>query len=360
MTGVFALVQRGTCAYADKINFAQAAGATGVIIYNADGNQDISQRLYVQNTGIPAALIGNNDGLALKTYLGANPNGTITLDPAMLAGDNPQVNTVAGFSSRGPSIGNFANTRDFALKPEIVAPGTGIYTATQTYDPNADTYNATGYTRVSGTSYAVPFAAGVAAMAKAKNPNLNTPGRLKSAVVNTASGDLQGTVHVTDAGAGKLNALDAVAVAATLEPAAISFGPVTALPVNRSLTLTNVSNASVTFTLAVRTIFDSTTAHVTLSDTKRGAAAGREPTDHGFAIGQPSGGRVVRRLYRRDGRGSGAASAVSLHRGQRRAVQHLPDAERIVYRGAQRHGLAAWHARGGSVRGSGRKSAGVV
>jgi len=267
LTGVYALIQRGTCAFSDKINFAQAAGATGVILYNSDGNQDITQRLFVQNTGIPAALIGNNDGVALKTYLAANPKGTLTLDPAMQAADNPQVNTVAPFSSRGPSIGNFASTRDFALKPEVVAPGVDVYTATQKFDPNADTYNATGYTRVSGTSYAVPFAAGVAAMVKAKNPKW-TPGQLKSAVVNTATmTDLQGTVHVTDAGAGKINAAGAVSVAATLEPAAISFGAPTSLPVSRSLTLTNVSNANVNFTLAVRPIFESTTANVTLSDT---------------------------------------------------------------------------------------------
>src|ERR1035438_10455199 len=126
---------------------------------------------------------------------------------------------------------------DFGLKPELVAPGTNIYTATQKFDPNADTYNATGYTTVNGTSYAVPFVAGVAAMAKAQNPNLNTAGKLKSAVVNTATADLLGSVHVTDAGAGKLNAADAVKVAATLEPAAISFGAVPAvLPVNRTLT----------------------------------------------------------------------------------------------------------------------------
>ena len=241
--------------------------AIGVIIYNSDGNQDITQRLFVQNTGIPAALISNDDGKALKVYVGVNAAATVMLDPAIQAGDNPQVNTVAPFSSRGPSIGNFAATRDFALKPELVAPGTEIYTATQKFDPNADIYDASGYTRVNGTSYAVPFAAGVAAMAKAKNPNLNTPGRLKSAVVNTASADLQGTVHVTDAGAGKLNAVDAVAVAATLEPAAISFGPVVALPINRSLTLTNVSTATATFTLTVRPTLPSVDAQVTLSDT---------------------------------------------------------------------------------------------
>ncbi len=270
LTGAFALIQRGNCVYGDKINFAQAAGALGVIIYQADGVQDITQRLYVQNTGIPAAVISNDDGKSLKTYLGINQNATLTLDPAILFGDNPQVNTVAPFSSRGPSLGNFAATRDFALKPELVAPGVDIYSATQKSDPNADTYDATGYTRVSGTSYSVGFVAGVAAMALSNNKNLKQQdgaGRLKSAVVNTATADLQGVVHVTDAGAGKLNAADAVAVAATLEPAAISFGPVNALPITRTLTLTNVSSASATFTLAVRQLVNDANARVTLSDT---------------------------------------------------------------------------------------------
>ena len=46
-------------------------------------------------------------------------------------------------------------------------------------------------------------------------------------MVNTATRrTCWATVHVTDAGAGKLNAADAVNVAATLEPAAISFGPI--------------------------------------------------------------------------------------------------------------------------------------
>ena len=53
LTGAFALIQRGTCYFSDKINFAQAAGAIGVIIYQSEGIDDVTQRLYVQNTGIP-------------------------------------------------------------------------------------------------------------------------------------------------------------------------------------------------------------------------------------------------------------------------------------------------------------------
>ena len=278
LNGAFALIQRGTCFFSDKVGFAAAAGAAGVILYQSDGIDDVTTRMYVQNIGIPAVMIGNSDGKALKTYLGTNPNATVTLDPAFVVADNPQVNTVAAFSGRGPSIGNFAAARDFALKPELVAPGTNIYTATQKFDPNADTYNATGYTTVNGTSYAVPFVAGVAAMAKAGNSSLNTPGRLKSAVVNTATADLQGGVHVTDVGAGKLNAADAVNVAATLEPAAISFGPITTLPVNCTLTLTNVSAAAATFSIAVRQLSSDSNARVTVSQGSVSLPAGQSQT----------------------------------------------------------------------------------
>jgi minor extracellular serine protease Vpr len=274
LTGSFALIQRGTCFFSDKVNFAQAAGAIGVIFYQADGIDDVTTRMYVQNTGIPAALIGNSDGKAIKTYLGVNPTATITLDPAFGAADNAQVNTVAPFSGRGPSVGNFAVARDFGLKPELVAPGTNIYTATQKFDPNSDTYNATGYTTVSGTSYAVPFVAGVAAMAKARNSALNTPGRLKSAVVNTATADLLGDIHVTDVGTGKLNAGDAVKVSATLEPAAISFGPITALPINRTLTITNVTSVTATFSITVRQLTSDSNAQVTVSQDSVSLAAG--------------------------------------------------------------------------------------
>ena len=72
LTGAWALIQRGTCYYSDKINFAQAAGAIGVIIYQSDGIDDFTARMYVQNTGIPAVLIGNTDGKALKTFLGSH------------------------------------------------------------------------------------------------------------------------------------------------------------------------------------------------------------------------------------------------------------------------------------------------
>jgi minor extracellular serine protease Vpr len=90
---------------------------------------------------------------------------------------------------------------------------------------------------------------------------------------------VQGDIHVTDAGAGELDAADAINVAATLEPAAISFGPVpTVLPVNRTLTLTNVSVAAATFSIAVRQLTSDSSARVTASQSSVNLPAGQSQT----------------------------------------------------------------------------------
>ncbi len=67
--------------------------------------------------------------------------------------------TISYFSSRGPSGCGGA----FAVKPEICAPGEDIYSV-----------NATGgYTTMSGTSMAGPHIAGVVALMRASNPNID-------------------------------------------------------------------------------------------------------------------------------------------------------------------------------------------
>jgi uncharacterized protein (TIGR03437 family) len=259
LNGAIALIQRGgTCFFSDKINFAQGAGAVGVIIYQLNGRDDILNVLVgAQTTGIPAVAIGNSDGRALKSLLASNSAVTASLDPAF-ATAGATSNTAASFSSRGPAIGLFANAADVAraIKPELVAPGDSLYTATQKFDPNGDVYNATGYAAVSGTSYAVPIVAGAVALVKQKNGNIKTPAQLKSAVVNTATQDVTdggAVARVNAVGAGKLSVVDAVNVAATLEPATLAFGQITSTTVSLSLTLqvTNVSSASATFSFAV-------------------------------------------------------------------------------------------------------------
>jgi uncharacterized protein (TIGR03437 family) len=270
LAGAIAIVQRGGSCFLDvKINNAEAAGAVGVILYQTAAAGDaISIPRGVPNTGIPAVQIGYASGTALKAYVASNPAQFVVLDPGLDAA-SAQPNTVAPFSSRGPSIGLFANTPVYAIKPELVAPGDGIYTATQTLDPAGDGYNASGYTVVSGTSFAVPFVAGAVALVKQLNPGL-TPAQLKSAVVNTATGDVMepggGVARMNSVGAGKLSVGDAVGVAAAVNPPTLAFGKIVsgALPIRRTLTVSITGAAAATLNFAVQAR-DFTSAAVTVS-----------------------------------------------------------------------------------------------
>jgi len=255
LAGAIALIQRGTCFFSDKINNAQNAGAIGVILYQSSGVDTVYSSLGAQDTGIPAVMIGNRDGLTLKSYLAANSGATATLDPTLAPVENPP-GAIWPASSRGPSAGTFAVTPTTGIKPELVAVGANVYTATQKLDPNGDSYDASGYTSVTGTSYAVPMVAGAVALVKQKYPGL-TPAQLKSAVVNTATQDVTdegGVARVNSVGAGKLSAGDAVTAAAVLEPATMEFGPITSttVSISRNLKITNVGTSAATFNFAVQ------------------------------------------------------------------------------------------------------------
>jgi minor extracellular serine protease Vpr len=281
LAGAIALIQRGTCNFSDKIINAQNAGAIGVIIYQTSGQNTIFSGLLAQDTGIPSVMIGNTDGVALKSFLASNSNATGALDPALTASENPP-NAVWAASSRGPSTGTFSPTAPTtAIKPELVAVGVNLYTATQKFDPNGEAYNASGYTTVTGTSYAVPMAAGAVALVKQKNPSF-TPAQLKSAVVNTATQDVSdeagAQARVNSAGAGKLSAGDAVTATATLEPATMEFGVIAAgaLPINRTLKITNAGSASATFTFAVQQRDADSNARVAVTPASVTLAAGQQ------------------------------------------------------------------------------------
>jgi uncharacterized protein (TIGR03437 family) len=123
--------------------------------------------------------------------------------------------------------------------------------------------------------------AGAIALVKQLHPTWS-PAKLKSAVVNSATQknlfDTDGVTvpSVNAAGAGLLSAGDAVNVAATVEPATVSFGAiVTATPGATSpiaLTITNVSSAPANFTLAVQPS-NSSAATVSVSPSSLNLAA---------------------------------------------------------------------------------------
>lgn len=253
LAGAIALIQRGACHFVDKVRNARDAGAAGVIIfcddtqYCVDGGEEPSPPAGLVSTVIPAVLIGRTNGRALRDYLGAHADAQATLDPQLRELADPDVNTVVRFSSRGPSI-----APDSALKPEVVAVASHVYTATQRYDPQSELYSPTGYIALDGTSFSASLVAGVAALVKQRNPAF-TPAQIKSAIVDTASDSVivNGGPVVSAAGAGLLDAQAAVRADVTVEPATLALGEVTALVLGSSRTLRITNNSAAQLTLSV-------------------------------------------------------------------------------------------------------------
>jgi hypothetical protein len=63
-----ALISRGSCAFSEKINDAEAAGYAAVIVYNSPGENDLI-RMVGPPTAIPAVNIGNSDGGMLEDLI---------------------------------------------------------------------------------------------------------------------------------------------------------------------------------------------------------------------------------------------------------------------------------------------------
>jgi len=273
LTGAIALIPRdgSNCTFASRVANAQAAGAVAAIIFQKPGDETLFQMIGLSNLGIPAVLIGSSGGSALQAFTGGHPDFPVTLDPSLtettFTGQGG-FDTVAFFSSYGPAIG------DGTIKPDLVAVGTGVYTATQRYDPNGDLYDPTGFISTDGTSFAAPFVAGAIALVKQVNPGFS-PAQFKSAVVNTANSnisdfDTNGNLfpaRVTAIGAGKLDAGAAVQSTVEVNPATISFGVIgTVLPA-RPLTITNSGKSTATLALGVTRRDADSRASITLSST---------------------------------------------------------------------------------------------
>ncbi len=249
LTGAIALIQRGSCNFSVKALNALNAGAVGVVFYQSTGLDDLIVPSGLSSIGIPGVMIGYTNGVALKSYLAANPGTQVSLDPTLAEQLVSTFNTIASFSSRGPVIGGAS------MKPDMVAVGTDVYMAAQTFDPNGFLYDPSGYSFASGTSFATPMVAGAAALVLQANPGF-TPAQLKSALTNTATQDVTDggvTAGTHSVGAGKLDAGAAVGSTVMVTPATVYFGALTTgqRNVSQALTLTNTGASAVSLTFGV-------------------------------------------------------------------------------------------------------------
>lgn len=239
LEGKIALIQRGSCTFAEKINNAAAAGAIGVIIYQLDG---IAEPTPMSSDGalVPAVMIGNEAGKQLVSWTG-DRTVTINNDLQKVSTDP---NLLANFSSWGP-------TPNYTLKPDVAAPGVNIYSSVV----------GGGYELYQGTSMASPHVAGSAAvlLAYSKKNDLGWgPAEVKAALMGTAN-DVAGSVlpdtDVSDplkVGAGLIDLSKAMSPSALAFPSSLSFGlvrPVGNQTYKMNVTLTNPTNEELAYTI---------------------------------------------------------------------------------------------------------------
>ncbi|WP_372350972.1 S8 family serine peptidase [Streptomyces sp. KL116D] len=161
---------------------------------------------------------------------------------ALTVGAVDRKNDTASFSSRGPSADGVN------AKPDIASQGVGVVAA------RAGGRGDEAYQSMSGTSMATPHVAGGAALLLQQHPDL-TPARLKelltSAVRDTGA-------PVLEQGAGPMDVARALTQPVVGEPNTLlgDFAyPQSSLdPVDKPVTLTNVTDEDVTLNLAVRDV----------------------------------------------------------------------------------------------------------
>ena len=190
--GKVALIQRGICTFETKLNNAQAAGAVFALVYNHLAGDRMS--MAVGEATLASGFITSDEGVLLKD-LAPVPVLVGTPADAEYIPSLSAVDTISDFSSRGP------RGYDSKLKPEISAPGGGIFAAMIGSGNKG--------IAMSGTSMAAPHIAGVAALIKEAHPNWSVQ-EIKAALMNTAAPFAPNLVDLSRQGSGRVDALAAV------------------------------------------------------------------------------------------------------------------------------------------------------
>jgi hypothetical protein len=167
-------------------------------------------------------------------------------DAALTVAAVDRRDAIADFSSRGPRVG------DYALKPDIAAPGVGIVAARAHGTLAAEAVDA-NYAALSGTSMSAPHVTGAAALLAQQHPDWKAD-RLKEALVSSAAPATGGILGVDT---GRVDVARAVEQSVTASDS-LSFGihrwPHTRAndpPVTRTVTYRNDAATDLTLNLAL-------------------------------------------------------------------------------------------------------------
>ncbi len=173
-----------------------------------------------------------------------------TADEALTVGSVTKADELSWFSSQGPRVVP-SRRYDYAVKPDITAPGQDIVAARAegTLDDVAVDRH---YAQLSGTSMATPHVAGAAAIVAGQHPDW-TGAQIKAALASTAKPKAGLTVY--QQGAGRLDVARATAQKVTASAGTLSLGYFpwrSSLPAaKKSVTYTNSGTTPVTLKLGL-------------------------------------------------------------------------------------------------------------
>ncbi|MEH7451570.1 S8 family serine peptidase [Gottfriedia acidiceleris] len=208
LKGKIAFIKRGSIALIDKIKNAKAKGAAAVLMYNDETNKAegaIQSFLGESVDAIPAFSVSNDEGNTILAAIKAGKTDFTFGDFTKLKTASDEL---ASFSSRGPSRVNYD------IKPEVTAPGVSIlstvpfYVNDKTVDGSKPEDYKYAFERLSGTSMATPYVAGVSALLLQSNKDLK-PEDIKSILMNTAD-PLSKAYSVFEEGSGRVDAYEAI------------------------------------------------------------------------------------------------------------------------------------------------------
>lgn len=237
LAGKAVLVRRGTCSFFIKATNAQAAGAAAVVLYNNAAGALNATVAGTPAITIPVVGITAAQGAALDALIAAGVT-TLTWGADYVGYPFGTGGLISGFSS-------FGLAADLSLKPNIGAPGGGIFS---TYPLEQG-----GFATLSGTSMSSPHVAGGVALLLEARPWTSVK-QVKALLQNNAdpkawNGNpaLGFLDNVHRQGAGMLDIPAAIAGKVTVMPSELSLGESQAGPQTRKLKIRNRGVAGVTY-----------------------------------------------------------------------------------------------------------------
>ncbi|MDN4162626.1 S8 family serine peptidase [Nocardioides abyssi] len=155
----------GRVARVEKSRAVELADGAGMVLVNVRrGSTDADFH------AVPTVHLDRRDGRALRRWLTANPEGRVALRPS---GTAPAPDRVVPWSAGGDPSGGL-------VKPDVVAPGSGVLSAVPANS------RAAAWDLTSGTSAATAYVAGLAAVLRHRHPTWSEAA-VRSAIATTAA-----------------------------------------------------------------------------------------------------------------------------------------------------------------------------